>query len=116
MKNEEENRKVSAVEVVMSGIKCDNPSCDHFEKDVPFENYSEYVDKPCPKCGENLLTQEDFESANRMMDLGELLKGIGDLMYPEGINPEDGTMLHGEIQSDTKGGLSINFPCEDEED
>ena len=38
-------------------LKCDAASCDHFEL-TPVT--IEVVDKPCPKCGANLCTAEDF--------------------------------------------------------
>lgn len=42
-------------------IECDNEQCDFT---IPFnENNNElikYIDIPCPQCGENLLTKEDF--------------------------------------------------------
>lgn len=38
-------------------LKCDTPTCDHFEMaPIVVEN----VGKACPKCGANLLTREDF--------------------------------------------------------
>jgi len=38
-------------------LKCDAMGCDHFEM-TPVT--IEVVDKPCPKCGANLCTKEDF--------------------------------------------------------
>lgn len=38
-------------------LKCDAPECDHFEM-TPVT--IDIVDKPCPKCGANLCTKEDF--------------------------------------------------------
>lgn len=38
-------------------LKCDAPDCDHFEQ-TPVT--IEIVDKPCPKCGANLCTKDDF--------------------------------------------------------
>lgn len=38
-------------------LKCDAPECDHFEM-TPVT--IEVVDKPCPKCGANLCTKDDF--------------------------------------------------------
>lgn len=38
-------------------LKCDAPQCDHFEM-TPVT--IDVVDKPCPKCGANLCTKEDF--------------------------------------------------------
>ena len=43
-------------------IICDNPRCDFT---IPFSEEEEeftaiYINKPCPKCGENLLTEQDY--------------------------------------------------------
>ena len=43
-------------------VTCDNPNCDYT---VPYTDATEkylvlFIDKPCPKCGENLLTMEDY--------------------------------------------------------
>ena len=42
-------------EVVISGIVCDNPKCDYRDDTVKFEDYPNYVDRPCPKCKENFI-------------------------------------------------------------
>ena len=47
-------------------IKCDNAKCDHYEE-VDFEDYPKYVNKPCPKCGDNLLTREDYNKCLIML-------------------------------------------------
>jgi transcription initiation factor IIE alpha subunit len=41
-------------------IVCDNVCCDY---EIPFQeklDLVDYVDKPCPDCGDNLLTMEDY--------------------------------------------------------
>ncbi|MFK7942092.1 MAG: hypothetical protein AB8B85_04130 [Paracoccaceae bacterium] len=40
-------------------MKCDAEGCDHRET-VP-EMVPELIGTPCPKCGANLMTQEDFD-------------------------------------------------------
>ncbi len=50
-------------------IVCDNPSCD-FE--IPHTGQSEklllaYINMPCPKCGQSLLTPEDYLMTERLM-------------------------------------------------
>ncbi len=45
------------------GLVCDNPECDWEDKNITFENLEEWLNKPCPKCGQNLLTEEDFLNA-----------------------------------------------------
>lgn len=43
-------------------VSCDNPNCDYI---VPYTDENEknivlFIDKSCPKCGENLLTMKDY--------------------------------------------------------
>lgn len=38
---------------------CDNPECEHVE--FVAEITQDMVNKPCPECGSNLLTQEDYD-------------------------------------------------------
>ena len=45
-------------------IVCDNPDCDFVVVNETGDaniNSVEYVNKPCPKCGQNLLTERDYE-------------------------------------------------------
>lgn len=51
-----------AIKCQQSGIKCDNTNCD-YKIDVNYSEYINYVNKPCPLCGENLLTEKDYKSA-----------------------------------------------------
>jgi hypothetical protein len=44
-------------------IVCDNKQCDYKVKNhtgSPNEDISSYINAPCPKCGENLLTEQDY--------------------------------------------------------
>lgn len=41
-------------------IICDNPVCTHKEI-VEVPQMLNYIGKACPLCGENLLTEEDFD-------------------------------------------------------
>lgn len=48
---------------------------------VKYENYQEWLNKPCPKCGANLLTQEDLDATEQLMEIvnltNEVLKDLG---------------------------------------
>lgn len=50
------------ITITISGIKCDNEECGYIDNTVGRDNYPEYVNKPCPKCGSILLTQADYET------------------------------------------------------
>lgn len=60
-------KKIIFIEDHASELTCDNPLCDY--KAVPGE-YTfgpHLVGLPCPKCGESLLTQEDFTMHVRLV-------------------------------------------------
>lgn len=42
-------------------LKCDNPNCDYVNSNIPFEQYEQFIDYPCPKCGYPLLTFEKYK-------------------------------------------------------
>lgn len=48
-------------------LKCDAEGCDHVE--YMDRITQEHVDKPCPKCGANLLTQADHDHFEMIQNL-----------------------------------------------
>jgi hypothetical protein len=44
-----------------TGLVCDSPACDWKDEAISSEDYHKYVDTPCPHCGANILTQDDFK-------------------------------------------------------
>lgn len=60
----------------VGGIKCDNKDCDFKDMEVLFRDYDKWLNKPCPKCGSNLLTRKDFNNTKLLVDLTTLLKDI----------------------------------------
>ena len=52
----------------ISGIKCDTPHCNYREKDVKFENFPKWINKRCPVCGRNLLTQSEYDKCIKLYD------------------------------------------------
>jgi hypothetical protein len=57
----------------ISGIQCDTPGCDYRDMEVLFEDYPKWVNKPCPKCGANLLTQECYDECVAMVQTVEII-------------------------------------------
>jgi hypothetical protein len=54
--------KKPAIEITKcGGLKCDNPSCDYEDMSIKVEEYKDWVEKPCPKCGWVLLTMKDYK-------------------------------------------------------
>ncbi len=54
------------MELEISGIKCDTPHCNYRDDSVKFEDYNKWINRPCPICARNLLTQQDYERCNKM--------------------------------------------------
>lgn len=54
---------------IVMGIKCDNPKCDFVDTTITYEDYKQYINKPCPLCGQNLLTQHDYDVCKTLMDV-----------------------------------------------
>lgn len=52
-------------ECTIYGIKCDH--CDYRDDSVQFEDYPLWLNRPCPKCGANLLTQADFDAVVHLL-------------------------------------------------
>lgn len=102
------------------GIVCDNLACDFKDSQASFETFKEYLNKPCPKCGDNLLTQEDYDNAMlvwksiQLMNTltPEQIKQLNDLMGIE-ENPENTGKMQHAVVSTHKG---INFTITDKED
>ncbi len=60
----------------ISGLKCDNPSCDYVNPDIPFEQYEQFVNCPCPKCGQSLLTPQAYKMCVAMKNMGNFITKI----------------------------------------
>lgn len=65
-----------AIEYTIKGIKCDNPECDYVNLDVKFEDYKQWLNKPCPKCGCNLLTKKDYISVKLLARIVKIINKI----------------------------------------
>lgn len=63
--------------VEVGGIKCDAEGCDYTDENVNLEDYNDYLNKPCPKCGANLLTQEDMDTVQYMIKMVNFLNDAG---------------------------------------
>lgn len=51
----------------MGGLKCDNPNCNYHDDSISVNDYPNYINKPCPYCGCNLLTEADYKSVKRIL-------------------------------------------------
>src|SRR5687768_1323296 len=58
---------MEAIKHEIKGIKCDAKGCDYVDESAKYEDYEKYLGAPCPKCGANLLTEEDLAACKAIM-------------------------------------------------
>lgn len=58
------------------GLKCDNSNCDYTNEEIKIEDYEIWVDKPCPKCSENLLTKEDYDNLKGFLAIKDFINSL----------------------------------------
>lgn len=63
--------------IKITGIKCDNPKCNFSEDGIPMEDYEEWLDRECPDCGKNLLTEEDLNTVKMMYAMVAIANQLG---------------------------------------
>lgn len=61
----------------IGGIKCDNPKCDYKDSTVRPQDYLSWLNKPCPKCGSNLLTKEDLLTFINLLKFVSFINKMG---------------------------------------
>lgn len=67
---------MKAIQHEISGLKCDTPSCDYRDDSIKADNYERYINEPCPKCGESLLTQADYDIVQKYLAIAESLNKV----------------------------------------
>ncbi len=66
--------KEEAILLNIRGIKCDH--CDYKDETIPAGEYEQWLNKPCPKCGANLLTQEDYDLTIALIGATKILNAV----------------------------------------
>ena len=67
------------------GIYCENKECDFIDLSVKITEVENWINKPCPKCGTVLLTQEQFDE---QFNEDEISKGLDEALLEAGITDE----------------------------
>jgi len=100
----------------VEGVKCDNPDCDYEDMSVEWDDMEltikTYLHKPCPKCGESLLTPEDVKTMRSLATLIDVSTEISK-MIPESMRPE-GWDKEITIHADLDGSGNCKLRREDE--
>ena len=75
-----------------TGFKCDAEGCDYRSDPVDINSdLSGWVGKPCPKCGENLCTEEDFEQLQVFIMSVQAANDVMNMLAEAGMElPDDG--------------------------
>lgn len=71
------------MEVNITGLKCDY--CAYRDDAVQFSEYEASIGKPCPECGNSLLTEKEYRSCLRIYKAVEIGNKIGKVL--RWINP-----------------------------
>lgn len=95
---------MEAMFMEISGIQCDNKNCDFIDKSVKMEEYDEWLNKPCPKCGANLLTEEDYTTVKNLTSYVKAMSGMMP-KAPESVVKEDYEKV--EFELDGSGYLKV---------
>ena len=74
--------KVEVIKSNISGIKCDNPECSYRDDEVKYEDYINWVNKPCPECGSNLLTESDYHVVLKMVKAVNFINRLVTMVTP----------------------------------
>lgn len=64
------------IDTYIHGLKCDNPNCDYVNSNIPFEQYEQFIDYPCPKCGQSLLTIEAYNACVSLKNIGDFISKL----------------------------------------
>jgi ssDNA-binding Zn-finger/Zn-ribbon topoisomerase 1 len=78
------------IKFIDGGLKCDNPTCDWTDTSLKFADYEKHINMSCPKCGENVLTEEDNNNMKEFMQYVALINKYPELRkeYKAGIQAQ----------------------------
>lgn len=88
----------AAITYEIGGIKCDTTGCAYEDMSVTVSQYPQWVNRPCPLCGGNLLTEADFNTVQVMIGLTDQINRVA-----PSLNLPEGEMTITEITLDGSG-------------
>lgn len=101
-----------AVKIDFGGLQCDNPICNYRDDSVRREEYEASINKPCPECGESLLTLKDYQKVLEMEKKAESMNNfINKLPKPiqKLIIKEDSSYTKVPLRSDGEGNIRVDM-------
>lgn len=66
------------MELSETGLKCDNASCDWKDEAITSDIMADYINFPCPNCGENILTQGDYNNYMTVINIIKQVENMSD--------------------------------------
>lgn len=54
--------------LTFNGLRCDNEECGYNDDTIPYEQFSNQINKGCPKCGEVWYTEEDHRKCTNLVE------------------------------------------------
>lgn len=100
------------MKATISSLKCDNPNCDYVQP-IQMENMGAWVGALCPDCDHVLLTQEDYDMAQQILDfcimVDDMAQDLEEELGPYELGPraklkismDQGEVNVGEIEWET---------------
>ena len=98
-----------AIELNIGGIKCDNAECDFRDNNIQHKDYKKWLNKPCPKCGENLFTKADYRNTKFLVALVNVINFIS-IFTPKRFK-EKQKIVEASVHMDGSG--KMNFKIEE---
>lgn len=99
------------LQLAIGGIQCDTKGCDYRDDSVKVEEYPEWLNKPCPKCSGNLLTQADFDNVQLLLETAKQFNSLSqDQLRLMGINiSEDDEIVKMDIGMNGTGEMDFKI-------
>lgn len=60
----------------ITNLVCDNKKCDYVSHNFPHKHLKELINTRCPKCTANLLTLDDYDNFQEVVELGKIVEEL----------------------------------------
>lgn len=88
------------IELTENGLKCDNPKCNWSDGSILFKDIYKHINDECPKCGENVLTVEDYNRLTDFLRFVDEINNMPDELY---------NALAGDTEVDNKVSVTVDL-------